>query len=150
MGFSQRRASTGPTLPNRKRPSSRSTIIYRPEEYFARCLRALTLLPEQSPRLGLPLGYALRCFVRSLWKQGLRGSYRRAYWRFLAQVLRRAPKRFARAISLAVAGEHMIRYTRESVLPRLAAAIGDVEQENAFAVIDHPNVACDQVVDVAV
>jgi radical SAM superfamily enzyme YgiQ (UPF0313 family) len=124
--------------------------IYQPEEYFARCLRSLSLRPNPSVGLGLPLGYALRCFARSLWKQGVRGSYRRAYWKFLLQVLRRAPRRFARAISLAVAGEHMIRYTRESVLPRLAAALDDVERENAFAATERLPVACDEVVEVAV
>ena len=125
--------------------------IYQPEEYFGRCVRALALLPKQSPRLGLPLGYALRCFFRSLWKQGVRGSYRRAYWKFLFQVLRQAPKRFARAISLAVAGEHMIRYTRESVMPRLAADIEDAERESTFALADLPSAGGDRIeADVAV
>ena len=60
------------------------------------------------------------------------GNYRGAYWRFLGKVLRRAPKRIARAISMAIAGEHMIRYTRESVLPRLAGAIADVQRADSI------------------
>ncbi len=104
--------------------------VYQPREYFDRCLRALELGSKGGSSLSLPLGYALRCFARSLWHQGVRGNYRRDYWRFLAKVLMRAPRRFARAVSLAIAGEHMVRYTRESVLPRISAAIEDVVREN--------------------
>jgi hypothetical protein len=71
--------------------------------------------------------------VRSLWHQGVAGKYRKAYWRFLGQTLRHTPKRLARAIALACAGEHMIRYTQEAVLPRLASAIEEVRQEEAEA-----------------
>jgi radical SAM superfamily enzyme YgiQ (UPF0313 family) len=102
--------------------------IYRPEEYFRRSLRTLVLRAGRS-RSRLPLGYGLRCLLRSLWHQGVRGSYRRAYWRFLAQVVWRRPRRFAHAVSLAIAGEHMIRYTREEVLPRLDAAIEEALHE---------------------
>jgi radical SAM superfamily enzyme YgiQ (UPF0313 family) len=124
--------------------------IYQPEEYFARCLRALELRPKGDSFVGLPLGYALRCFVSSLWHQGVRGSYRRAYWKYLGRVLRRAPKRLARAVSLAVAGEHMIRYTRESVLPRLTEAIADAEQEAAFAIPEALAARHDQPVHIAI
>jgi radical SAM superfamily enzyme YgiQ (UPF0313 family) len=99
--------------------------IYQPERYFERCLRALQLRPATDASFSQPWGYGLRCLLRSLWNQGLNGSYRRAYWRFLGKVLRLAPRRLARAVSLAIAGEHMIRYTHEVVLPRLAEAIED-------------------------
>lgn len=105
--------------------------IYEPEQYFARCLRALELRPRTDARLSLPWAYALRCVAGSIWRQGVTGSYRGAYWRFLGRTLARAPKRIARAISLAVAGEHMIRYTQESVLPRLADAIAEVRREDS-------------------
>jgi radical SAM superfamily enzyme YgiQ (UPF0313 family) len=127
--------SSGETFgrPNFKTKLAESTLlgtyraaleqIYRPEAYFARCLRALELRPRTDARMRLPWGYALRCVLGSLWHQGVTGSYRGAYWRFLGRVLLRTPRRIARAISLAVAGEHMIRYTSESVLPRLEGAI---------------------------
>jgi radical SAM superfamily enzyme YgiQ (UPF0313 family) len=99
--------------------------IYQPERYFERCLRALRLRPDTDASFSLPWRYGLRCLVFSLWHQGLTGNYRRAYWRFIGQVLRHAPRRLARAVSLAIAGEHMIRYTHEVVLPRLAEAIAE-------------------------
>jgi radical SAM superfamily enzyme YgiQ (UPF0313 family) len=107
--------------------------IYRPEEYFARCLRALRLRPRTDSHISLPLRHALACVLRSVWQQGVRGKYRTAYWRFLGQVIRHAPRRFARAISLAIAGEHLIRYTAEEVLPRLDGAIAEVGREDAAA-----------------
>jgi radical SAM superfamily enzyme YgiQ (UPF0313 family) len=103
--------------------------IYQPERYFERCLRALQLRPDTDARAHLPWRYGLRCLFRSLWRQGVMGGYRGAYWRFLGQVLLRARKRLARAVSLAIAGEHMIRYTREVVLPRLAEAIKEAERD---------------------
>jgi hypothetical protein len=71
--------------------------------------------------------------VSSIWRQGVTGTYRRSYWRFLRQTLRHTPKRLARAIALACAGEHMIRYTEEAVLPRLTNAIEEVRQKDAEA-----------------
>ncbi len=103
--------------------------IYQPEQYFARCSRALELRPRGGAAMSLPWSYAIACLLRSIWRQGIRGSYRRSYWRFFARVLRRAPRRIASAISLAIAGEHMIRYTREAVLPRLVLAIEEVRRE---------------------
>ena len=107
--------------------------IYRPEEFFTRCLRALELRPRSDAPFALPWRYALGCLLRSVWRQGVTGNYRRAYWRFLGQVLRRTPRRIARAVALAIAGEHMIRYTAEDVLPRLASAIEQVRAEEAAA-----------------
>jgi radical SAM superfamily enzyme YgiQ (UPF0313 family) len=103
--------------------------IYRPGEYFDRCLRALALRPSSNGEISLPWRYAISCLLRSLWHQGVRGKYRGVYWRYLAKVLVRSPRRIARAVALAIGGEHMIRYTAESVLPRLDAALEDVERE---------------------
>jgi radical SAM superfamily enzyme YgiQ (UPF0313 family) len=124
--------------------------IYRPDRYFERCLRALQLRPDTDASFSLPLGYALRCLLLSIWHQGLKGSYRRAYWRFFGKLLRHAPRRFTRAVALAIAGEHMIRYTRDVVLPRLAQAIdearadeliSEAKQARRAAHANHPPIA---------
>jgi radical SAM superfamily enzyme YgiQ (UPF0313 family) len=103
--------------------------LYEPEAYFARCLRALELHPRSQAPFGLRWTYALRCLLGSIWRQGIRSDYRSAYWRFLGRVLRRTPRRIARALALAIAGEHMIGYTRDAVLPRLSSAIDLLAQE---------------------
>jgi radical SAM superfamily enzyme YgiQ (UPF0313 family) len=110
--------------------------IYRPKEYFARCLRSLKLRPGKPSPFSLPWRYALRCVLGSLWRQGVVGKYRKAYWGYFAQVLRQAPRRLARAMALAIAGEHMIGYTREVVLPRLADAIEEVRAESVEGMTD--------------
>jgi hypothetical protein len=66
--------------------------------------------------------FGLRCFARSLWKQGVTGKYRAEYWRFIASAVRVAPRRFGHTIALAIVGEHMIRFTSEDVLPALKVA----------------------------
>lgn len=96
--------------------------LYEPRAYFDRALRQLELQREvPASKYGRPLGYALAALARSVWKQGVRSAYRRDYWRFLAQAARVAPRRFHRAVALAIHAEHFIRYTREDILPRLEA-----------------------------
>ncbi len=97
--------------------------LYAPRAYFERSLRSLALrasLPRAAYRR--PLGFGLLCLARSLWRQGVVGRYRAEYWRFLFKALQVAPRRFSDAVTLAIVGEHMIRYTAEDVVPRLEAA----------------------------
>ncbi len=103
--------------------------IYAPAAYFERALRALALCPAERSRFRMPARQLLAWLGRSLWHQGVRSRYRAAYWRYLAQVARRCPRRLARAVGLALLGEHMIRYTAEDVLPRLRHARDELERE---------------------
>ena len=100
--------------------------LYAPATYFERANRVLELRPHTDSRFSLPWFYALRCVLSSLLHQGVLGRYRGAYWCFLGRALWRTPRRMARAFSLAISGEHMIRYTAEEVLPRLQQAIEQV------------------------
>ncbi len=100
--------------------------IYSAKAYYERCrlhLHAVKLVPA-------PLGRgALRSLLRALWGIGVRSPRRVHFWRLALGALRRGPTRFARAVGLAVLGEHMIRYTDEVVLPRLDRALAEVERE---------------------
>ncbi|HEY3354194.1 MAG TPA: B12-binding domain-containing radical SAM protein [Polyangia bacterium] len=107
--------------------------IYAPAAYFERVARALALCPTEHLRFRRPPLYAWGCGLRSLWYQGVRGTYRGAYWRFLGRVLRDTPGRFTRAVGLAIHGHHMIRYTAEDVLPRLRTAIAALRARRAAA-----------------
>jgi len=97
--------------------------IYSCDGFYARALRSLALRPVDASRFRLPTGFALGCLVRSLWQQGVRSRRRGSYWRFLARALWRTPRRFRRAVGLAINAEHMVRFTDEEVLPRLRASI---------------------------
>jgi hypothetical protein len=57
--------------------------------------------------------------ARAIAAQGVFGSYRRDYWRFLAEVWRWNRSRMAEAVMRAAAGHHFIEYTRQVVVPRL-------------------------------
>jgi radical SAM superfamily enzyme YgiQ (UPF0313 family) len=94
--------------------------LYSPRAYFERALNCLSLqrsLPP--PRFRRSFAFSIAALARSIWHQGVRSSYRREYWRFVALALWRAPRRFPAAMSQAMHAEHMIRYTFEDVLPRL-------------------------------
>jgi radical SAM superfamily enzyme YgiQ (UPF0313 family) len=97
--------------------------LYEPRAYFRRALRTLELQRDlPPPRYRRPLSFSIAAVARSLWRQGLRSRYRRAYWAFLARALVEAPRRFAHAMALAIHAEHFIRYTFEDVIPRLEEA----------------------------
>ncbi|MCC6748398.1 MAG: B12-binding domain-containing radical SAM protein [Deltaproteobacteria bacterium] len=102
--------------------------LYEPRAYFGRALRSLELQrgAKASP-YRRPLGFAARALALSIWKQGVRGSYRAEYWRFLAQAALLGRQSFARGMAFAIAGEHMIRFTAEDVLPALACTGGPRE-----------------------
>jgi radical SAM superfamily enzyme YgiQ (UPF0313 family) len=100
--------------------------LYEPKAYFDRALHLLRLMHgvRQNP-YRRPLGNKLGTFARSLWRQGVWSSYRREYWRFLMRALILGRWAFVRGVALAVVAEHMIRYTYEDVLPRIAEAATD-------------------------
>ena len=64
----------------------------------------------------------------SLWRQGVRSPHRAADWRFLARALVQTPRRFGRAVGLAINAEHRVRYAEEEVLPRLRASIAEARR----------------------
>ncbi|HSM92762.1 MAG TPA: B12-binding domain-containing radical SAM protein [Anaeromyxobacteraceae bacterium] len=95
--------------------------LFTADAYFRRCARHL----EEAPMAPTPLRPGgLATFLRAVWRLGVVGSRRGHFWRLLGTGLRRAgllsvPK----AVTLAILGEHLIRYTEEEVLPRLDRAL---------------------------
>ena len=97
--------------------------LYNPDAYFARCLRVLKLWPAKRPsRFRFPFWYALGTLLRVIWRQGICAPYRGAFWRFIGRAIWRAPSLLPRSIAQAVNGEHVIRFTHDDVMPRLATA----------------------------
>lgn len=90
--------------------------LYADGAYYDRCERFLDTA-RQLPTALSPGGPAT--LARAVAGIGLRGRRRRRFWRLMARAARRGPAAVARAVALAVVGEHMIRYTEEVVLPRL-------------------------------
>jgi len=108
--------------------------LYDPDAYFARCLHTLRLLPAHRPSsYHCGFLFSVAVVLRVLWRQGIRAPYRGAFWRHFARVLRYAPRQLTRAFEQTVNGEHVIRYTSNDVLPRLAL----VGQDDSSAVRPH-------------
>ncbi|MGZ6125131.1 MAG: B12-binding domain-containing radical SAM protein, partial [Myxococcales bacterium] len=104
--------------------------LYDPAAFYARCERLVAEIgPAHSRTLTLR---NVAMFLRILVGLGLRSPRRRHFWRLLYKAARR-PQAFAKAMSLAVVGEHLIRYTREDVLPRIDRALEDLAVERRRA-----------------
>src|SRR3989454_8055625 len=100
--------------------------VYEPAAFYARCERLLRDLGRGHQR-SFSLD-ALPVFFRILVGMGLLSPRRFLFWRLFFKAARR-PHTFARAMSIAVQGEHLIRYTREDVLPRIDQALAELAAE---------------------
>jgi Domain of unknown function (DUF4070) len=62
------------------------------------------------------------------------GRRRSHFWRLVACGARRGLAGFSQAVTLAILGEHLIRYTQEVVLPRLDRSLALLEADTAAEV----------------
>jgi hypothetical protein len=102
--------------------------IYDPAAFYARCERVVRDLGRGHGR-ALSRD-ALLLFVRVLIGMGLRSPRRRRFWRLFFKAVTR-PYAFSKAMSMAVQGEHLIRYTQEDVLPRIDQALAELAAQTA-------------------
>jgi radical SAM superfamily enzyme YgiQ (UPF0313 family) len=82
--------------------------LYEPGNYYRRVLVFLAEYRPRGPRLRLSW-CDLRALVRSLWVMGVWHSGRRAFWKYVATVLVRHPRKLPSAIKLAIHGYHYRR-----------------------------------------
>ncbi len=93
--------------------------IYDPETFYARAWRSLRSWeskrcqhPAQQPTALAIAGI----LARSIWLQGLRSSYRKAYWKYFLKLLTRFPLNRAKlwmGVTILVSGQHFIPYAGE-------------------------------------
>jgi radical SAM superfamily enzyme YgiQ (UPF0313 family) len=92
--------------------------LYEPKSYFDRAFRSLEIWraqPSQKPP-ALPVMYNLRLLAASMWTQGVRSSYRRDYWHFLAKLVRRYARNETKmwmGIMILLSAHHFLIYARE-------------------------------------
>jgi radical SAM superfamily enzyme YgiQ (UPF0313 family) len=79
--------------------------LYEPSTYYRRVLTFLNEYGPRGPELKLTLD-DLRAFFRTLWMMGVVHRGRRAFWKFLATVLVRYPRKLPKSIALAIHGFH--------------------------------------------
>lgn len=89
--------------------------IYSPPSFYDRAFRSLLHWKicryQRSPRYSV--SYRLGVVLRSVWYQGIRSSYRKAYWKFLLQLLFRSsfcPQKLWLGFTILLSGQHFINY----------------------------------------
>jgi hypothetical protein len=101
------------------------STIYAPGSYYERCEQLVDALGgSRLARDSHSRDWAT--LLRAMFRIGVLAPHRRHFWRLLFRTARRSPQIFSRAVALAIKGEHLIRYTREDVLPRLEASLGQL------------------------
>jgi len=106
--------------------------LYEPGSYYHRCALHLDQVGLGPGALvGGSLSESLRAVARAAWHIGFLGPRRAHFWRLMARALRRGRGALRRAVSLAIVGESLIRYTDEDVLPRLDRSLEDLERAPA-------------------
>jgi hypothetical protein len=101
--------------------------LYSAPAYYARCRRVIE-------RVGPPVAgsrFQPRDLVpaaRAIVRIGLLGERRGHFWSLLAHALRRGHHAVRRAFMFAIQGEHLIRYTEETVVPRIERALAQVRE----------------------
>ena len=100
--------------------------LYSEEGYFRRCVLHLETAPARPTALRQG---CLAALVRAVFWLGIVGGRRRWFWRLVLLGLRRGGiSGLAKGVTLAVLGEHLVRYTHEEVLPRLDRRLAELRQ----------------------
>ena len=98
----------------------RETLVslYSPSAFYNRAYRSLVQWEtrEQQKATPYPFLLALGVLVRSILRQGILSSYRRTYWKFLWQILRRwsrNPPKLVMGMTMLLSGHHFIKYAQD-------------------------------------
>ncbi|GEJ59481.1 B12-binding domain-containing radical SAM protein [Anaeromyxobacter diazotrophicus] len=99
--------------------------LYTDEAFYARCERHLA--EAAFPGAGALTPGWPAILARAALGIGVAARRRARFWRLVALGARRGRQAFGRAVTLAILGEHMIRYTEEVALPRLDAVLAAID-----------------------
>jgi radical SAM superfamily enzyme YgiQ (UPF0313 family) len=98
----------------------RQTLVslYSASAFYNRAYRSLQQWQtrEQQKAAPYPFLLMLGVLVRSIFHQGILSPYRRAYWKFLWQILRRwlrNPPKLAMGMTILLSGHHFIKYAQD-------------------------------------
>ena len=107
--------------------------LYEPESFFKRAFRSLEVWRPRGQRPpNLPMSYNLRVLFASLWRQGVRSTYRRAYWRFLGLMAwnwARQPAKMWLGFMVLLSAHHFVIYARQVADELEQACRGLVEEK---------------------
>jgi radical SAM superfamily enzyme YgiQ (UPF0313 family) len=90
--------------------------LYQPDAFFNRSYNSLKVwqpkATQKPPNLGM--AYNLRVLFSSIWKQGMRSSYRRSYWSFLGRLVSsfwRSPAKIWLGFTMLLSAHHFVLYS---------------------------------------
>ncbi len=118
-----------PRLPERKLLAGYRRLLatlYSDESYYARGRAYLEKVRIPAGGGSIRPGWP-RPLLLSLWRIGVVSRRRRHFWSLVAVGARRGRWAFAQALSIAILGEHMVRYTEEVVVPRIEESLRALE-----------------------
>jgi radical SAM superfamily enzyme YgiQ (UPF0313 family) len=110
------------------------TSIYDPAMFYERAWRSLEAWQArncQRPAQQPGLGDIIKIVLRSIWHQGVRSSYRRAYWKYFLRVATRCltnPAKLWMGFTILISGHHFIPYAKDLV-QRVEDEILELENE---------------------
>lgn len=91
--------------------------LYSPSAFYDRSYRSLVQWETRASQRATPYPWSLTLAIllQSMLRQGVLSSYRRAYWKFLFQVLSRwarNPVKLTMGITILLSGHHFIKYAK--------------------------------------
>ena len=103
--------------------------LYAPGTFYDRCYRSLLVWKTRKPQKppSIPLMIALGIVFRSIFHQGIIGSYRKAYWKFLWRLVAHCSFdacKFSMGFAMLLFGHHFIHYA-DSLAVKLEAALDE-------------------------
>jgi hypothetical protein len=91
--------------------------LYQPDAFFERAYNSLKVwqpkATQKPPYLGM--AYNLRVLFSSVWRQGIRSNYRRAYWKFLYRMVsscRHSPAKLWLGFTVLLSAHHFVLYSK--------------------------------------
>jgi radical SAM superfamily enzyme YgiQ (UPF0313 family) len=108
--------------------------LYEAKPFFERALRSLEVWQPRDAQVppSLPMSYNLRALAGSVWHQGLHSPYKREYWKFLYQLVRRFhrhPAKLWLGSMVLMSAHHFLIYSRE-VAEQLEQECVSLEKKN--------------------
>ena len=107
--------------------------LYEPKAFYDRALRSLdtwhTSPTQKPPEMGI--AYNLKVLAASIWTQGLRSSYRKAYWQYFWAVLRTHAGNRTKlwmGFTVLLSGHHFLIYAKQ-VADELEQDVRKLERE---------------------
>jgi radical SAM superfamily enzyme YgiQ (UPF0313 family) len=102
------------------------TRLYSPRAYYRRCEAYVDRAGPFSESRSTTFG-EIGALLRTIWNVGILSPHRRHFWRLMFKAFSSGRSHIHRSVAHAVIGEHLIRYTRRHLVPRMKEALAELQ-----------------------